>query len=127
MVDSSVVIQALTDSGSAFDQVADLLSHDRPAAPHLIDLEAANAIKGLERVGVLDRTTAEEMVRDVLLMPIRRYDHRLVLARCWQLRHNLSAYDASYVALSELLQVPLVTADAGLAAAPGIRCEVQLI
>ena len=118
---------ALTNSGNAFDQVASFLNGSRPAAPHLIDLEAANAIKRLERNGMLDPTTAEAMVRDASLMPIRRFDHRLLLGRCWQLRHNLSAYDASYVALSELLDAPLITADSALASAPGIRCEVHLL
>ena len=50
-----------------------------------------------------------------------------LIARCWELRHNVTAYDASYVALAEALGVPLLTADARLANAPGIRCEVELL
>lgn len=100
---------------------------NRVAAPHLIDLETANAAKGLERSGDADHATARGMIDALLLMTIERYDHRPFLDRIWELRHNLSVYDAAYVALAEHLDSPLVTADTRLAGAPGIRCSVELI
>jgi predicted nucleic acid-binding protein len=67
----------------------------------------------------LDRPTrAEEALADLATLPLERYSHRLVLARAWRLRANLTLYDAAYVALAELLDAPLVTCDAALARAP---------
>jgi len=60
-------------------------------------------------------------------VPLRRAPHRPLLDRCWELRENLSAYDAAYVALAELLDAVLLTADARLAKAPGPRCRVELL
>lgn len=66
-------------------------------------------------------------MRDLSMIRIERSPHLPLLARCWELRHNLTVYDASYVALAELLGAPLLTGDARLAAAPGIRCDVELL
>jgi predicted nucleic acid-binding protein len=59
-------------------------------------------------------------------MSISRYAHTAMLPRIWELRDNVSAYDASYIALAETLEAPLVTRDARLARAPGIRAEVEV-
>jgi len=64
---------------------------------------------------------------DLIDLPLRRASHRPLLRRCWQLRHNLTSYDACYVALAETLDVPLLTADGRLADAPGLRCAVELL
>ena len=66
-------------------------------------------------------------MRRLQRFPINRHAHDPLLARCWELRENVTPYDASYVALAEALRVPLLTADARLANAPGIRCEVELL
>ncbi|MBK5233365.1 MAG: type II toxin-antitoxin system VapC family toxin [Thermoleophilia bacterium] len=127
VVDASVLLFAVAYSGGIFDRATERLNEETSAAPHLIDLETTNALKRLERLKVLDPEAAQSAVADVFLMPVLRYDHRPLLARSWELRRNLSIYDASYVALAELLDAPLVTADSAFTKAPGIRCEVELL
>ncbi len=70
---------------------------------------------------------AATAVTDLAALSLDRMPHRPLLARCWELRDNLTPYDASYVALAERLGVTLVTADARLARAPGIRCDVEVL
>ncbi|MFN7942464.1 MAG: type II toxin-antitoxin system VapC family toxin [Thermoanaerobaculia bacterium] len=94
-------------------------------APELIDLEVGQVLRRYERTGVLGAARAEEALADFAALPLERYSHRLVLARAWQLRANLTLSDAAYVALAELLDAPLVTCDAALARAPhAARVEV---
>lgn len=64
---------------------------------------------------------------DLVALPLRRVSHRALLARCWELRDNLTVYDASYAALAEQLETILVTADSRLAGAPGLRCKIDLV
>jgi hypothetical protein len=64
---------------------------------------------------------------DLLAIPIRRASHRQLMGRCWELRQTVTVYDAAYIALAEALAVPLLTADARLSRAPGLRCEVDLL
>ena len=66
-------------------------------------------------------------VSDLAALPLRRMSHRLVLQRCWELRHTVTVYDAAYVALAEALAIPLLTADARLSRAAGLRCEIKLV
>ena len=97
------------------------------AAPHLVDLEVLHALRGLVHGRTSEprrRRCGDESLRR---LPLARHAHQPLIERCWELRHNLTIYDASYVALAEALGVPLLTADARLANAPGIRCEVELL
>jgi predicted nucleic acid-binding protein len=93
----------------------------------LIDLETTSVIRGQSRAGQLDARRAGLAITDLLELPLRRAPHRPLLARCWELRENLTIYDAAYVALAEVLDVVLLTADARLAKAPGPRCEIELL
>lgn len=127
MVDASALILALIDGGDPSDHAVRALSDTEAAAPHLIDLETASAAKRLSRMGELTPAAGQALIDDLFLMPIRRYDHRPFLDRIWDLRHNLSVYDASYVALAELLDAPLLTADAAIGETPGIGCPVEVI
>ena len=77
--------------------------------------------------GKLGLSQADQAILDLAGLPIERYPHVALLSRVWKLRHNLTPYDASYVALAEVLGAPLLTADARLAGAPGLRCEVELL
>lgn len=70
---------------------------------------------------------AELAIQDLLAMPLDRAAHQPLLARCWELRDNVTVYDAAYVALAEALGLPLVTADGRLARAPGPRCPIELL
>jgi predicted nucleic acid-binding protein len=66
-------------------------------------------------------------VDDLMALPLRRVSHRPLLTRCWELRDNLTPYDAAYVSLAEELNASLLTADRRLAAAPGLRCDVVVL
>jgi predicted nucleic acid-binding protein len=95
-------------------------------APHLLDLEVIQVLRRLVREGTVPGARADEVVQDLLDLRIARYPHFVLLPRIWQLRHNLSVYDAAYVVLAEKLGAPLVTRDGRLAAAPGHAAIIEL-
>ncbi len=95
-------------------------------APHLLDIEVAQVLRRLVREGALPARRAEEAVQDLLDLQLTRYPHFALLPRIWQLRHNLSAYDAAYVGLAEKLRASLITCDKRLAAAPGHGAIMEL-
>lgn len=99
----------------------------RFTAPALIFPETASALRKGELRGTLDAREARALFEAMLEVPIDIVDWRPTAARVWELRHAVTPYDASYVALAELLDVPLVTADRRLASAPGLRCEVIMV
>src|SRR5262245_38321853 len=92
------------------------------AAPEIIDLE----VMSVWRRTLIDERRAALALGDLRDLPLKRASHSALLSRCWELRHNLTPYDASYVALAEALDVPLLTADRRISRAPGIRCSVNL-
>jgi predicted nucleic acid-binding protein len=95
-------------------------------APHLLDLEVGQVLRRLVREAVISARRAEEAVQDLVDLRVTRYPHFVFLPRIWQLRHNLSAYDASYVVLAEELGATLVTRDARLASASGRAIAVEV-
>ena len=95
-------------------------------APHLLDLEVTQVLRRLLRQGVLSGRRADEAVRDLLDLRINRYPHLVFLSRIWQLSHNLSAYDASYIVLADQLGATLLTRDRRLAVAMGYAATVEL-
>lgn len=127
VVDASVVLSAVSDDSVHGDDVRARLRSDSLTAPHVLDLEVASGLRRIARRGELEPSRAALAVRDLPGLPITRVAHGGLLARAWSLRDNLTIYDAVYVALAELLDVPLVTSDARLAASPGIRCEVEVL
>ncbi|MDN5855662.1 MAG: type II toxin-antitoxin system VapC family toxin [Actinomycetia bacterium] len=108
------VIRRLSVSGAYF------------AAAHL-DVEVLSGIRLVARNDARMRAAVPTALRHLDGMPIRRMAIAPLLQRTWQLRHNVTPYDAAYVALAEGLSCPLVTCDAKLAGASGMRCEVELI
>jgi predicted nucleic acid-binding protein len=127
VVDASALAPALADDGADGDTARSRL-RDRPlVAPELIDLDTTSVIRRRLRSGHLDARRAELALADLVELPLRRVSHRPLLGRCWELRENLTVCDAAYVALAELLDAVLVTADARLAAAPGIRCRLDVL
>jgi predicted nucleic acid-binding protein len=96
-------------------------------APHLVDLEVTQALRRYVRAGHLSAVRALQALRDHLQLDLARYPHEPLLSRVWALRQNLTAYDAAYVALAEALRAPLLTLDASLAAAPGIKARVEIV
>lgn len=96
-------------------------------APELVDLEVASVLRTLERTKLLDRLTASRALVDLVAADVTRYAHASLLPRIWQLRGNLTAYDAAYVALAENLAAPLITCDRQLARAPGHQARIELV
>jgi predicted nucleic acid-binding protein len=127
VVDAGVVVPALADDGSDGDQARGRLRGEVLFAPELLDLEVLSVVRRLLSRGQLPVRRAELALTDLAALPVRRVPHRALLSRCWSLRDNLIPYDAAYVALAEQLDSTLVTADGRLAAAPGLRCEVELL
>ena len=126
VVDTSAVVGALTGRPPS-DAVIERLAADGDlAAPHLIDIEFLHALRRLVLGRQLSEDRAADARSDFADLAITRYEHTVVADRIWQLRHGLTAYDAAFVALAELLGVPLVTCDARLADAPGNRAVTEL-
>jgi predicted nucleic acid-binding protein len=95
-------------------------------APHLLDLELGQVLRRLVREGAISAHRAGQAIEDLLDLRVTRYPHFVLLPRIWQLRHNLSAYDAAYVALAEKLGARLVTRDGRLASASGHTAAIEL-
>jgi len=127
VVDASVLATALGDDGSDGDLARARLRDQQLAAPELIDLEVVSVLRRQLSGGGLDARRARLAIDDLLDLPIRRAPHVPLLLRCWDLRDNLTIYDAAYVALAEALRSPLLTADTRLARAPGLRCVVEVL
>lgn len=127
VVDASVLAVALGDDGADGDAARDRLRGEELAAPELVDLEVLSVLRRQLAGRKVDARRVRLAVDDLLELRIQRVPHRPLLRRCWELRANLSVYDAAYVALAETLSAPLLTADARLAKAPGIGCAVEVL
>lgn len=127
VVDASVLVTALIDDGSDGDVARARLRTETLTAPELLDLEVTSVLRRLHAAGDVTARRAEVALVDLADLPLRRVSHRPLLARCWELRDNVTPYDASYVALAEAMDCPLVTADRRLAAAAGPRCRFEVL
>ena len=94
--------------------------------PHVLDLEVTQVLRRYSHSHLLTDHRAAQAIEDFLDFPLIRYSHEPFLSRIWELRENFTAYDAVYVALAEVLNVPLVTCDARLASAPGHSADMIL-
>lgn len=127
VVDASVLVVALADDAAHGDRARDALRGSSLTAPGLVDLEVLSVLRRQLAAGRLDARRAQLALVDLTDLPLERAPHRPLLRRCWELRENLTPYDAAYVALAEALGAVLITADTRLAAAPGLRCEVSVL
>ena len=127
VVDASVLAVALADDGHDGDHARARLRGERLSAPELVDLEVTSVWRRQMREGAMDARRAALALADLTALPLRRAPHRALLARCWELRDNLTIYDASYVALAEALEVSLLTGDGRLARATGPRCRIEVL
>jgi predicted nucleic acid-binding protein len=96
-------------------------------APHLLDIEVTQVIRRYASKGEIGGERGREALSDLSDLPMRRYEHSFLLPRVWDLRNNLTAYDAVYVALAEALDAVLLTRDQRLAAAAGHHARVELV
>ncbi len=127
VADASAVIEALLGTSAGLVVAQQLFKTGESVhAPHLIDLEVAHAIRRYVAIGDIDEARGRAAISNMVDMQIRRYPHDVLLQRVWELRGNLSAYDAVYVALAETLDAPLLTRDRRLAdgARRFARCQL---
>ncbi len=122
--DASAIVALLLDSGPDGRWATSELSDADLLAPSLIRFEAANIVRRHELAGVVSADQAAQAHIDLLDLTIEQWPYDLLATRAWELRQNLSIYDASYVALAELVSIALVTLDKRIAGAPGLRCTV---
>lgn len=123
VVDASVAVLALLNDGAA--RVS--LATEHVAAPHLIDAELAHALRNRIRREQITEDQGRVALDRWTRLGLRRFAAVGMLGRIWELRENVTAYDATYVALAEALDCPLVTADGRLGRAPGPRCAITAV
>lgn len=124
VLDASALVALLLDAGPSGRWVSERV-HDRHlAAPELVLYETANVLRRRAAAGAVSQAEASLAHEDLRQLAIELWPYALSAERVWQLRANLTVYDASYVALAELLGADLLTLDARLARAPGPRCTV---
>ena len=125
VVDASAVVEVLLSGGVAL-RLRDRLHGESIHAPYLVEVETLQALRRSSRTLSLSEGDAAIARYELDAMPLALYPHRPLMERVWGLRHTLTAYDASYVALAELLPAPLVTCDARLAATTGHEATIEL-
>jgi predicted nucleic acid-binding protein len=127
VLDASATIDWLLQTPAGLRVEERIYTHnDTLHSVHLLDVECAQVLRRLVREGTLTSKRAEEAIEDLMALRITRYAPALLLNRIWRHRQNLSAYDATYVALAEELKAPLITRDQKLAAAPGHAAAVEV-
>jgi predicted nucleic acid-binding protein len=130
VLDASAAIEWLLQTPKAAAIEARLFAESaqrRWHAPHLLDVEVAQVLRKQVTKGAISDARGQEALQDFLDLPLIRYPHDFLLPRMWELRKNLTAYDAAYVALAEALGFPLVTCDANIAGAPGHSAQVEVV
>jgi len=128
VVDASVVVASLLSTGGAGARARERLRLDPDLhVPHLLDVEVTAALRRRVRLGQTDVEVATEVMADLADLAALRWDHEPLLRRIWELRENVTPYDAVYVVLAEMLDAPLVTSDARLSRAPGLNCRVEVL
>ena len=123
VIDASAALLGLLNDGEA----RSLLRDGSVVCPHLADSEVAHALRAQVRRGEVDVVDASRALDVWGRLGVERVGVRGLLGRIWELRDNLSSYDATYVAVAEALESPLLTADGRLARAPGPRCTITVL
>lgn len=128
VVDASALVLALSGKTDAASALRARLARTRRHAPHLIDAEVGNVLRRHERDARLSAEEALHAIRGARVLIDHRYPHAGPLGEAaWTWRHNLSFYDALYVALAVLLSFPLITGDVRLSRTPGLPCAIELV
>lgn len=126
VIDASALVELLLQ-GPPARRIEEAIGEDDPIAPDILNPEVLQSLRGLERGGVLTDARASQAARRLAESRIPRVPTRALLPAAWSLRHNLSAYDACYVALARALRCPLLTMDGPLARAPRLGVPVVVV
>ncbi len=128
VVETSALVEVLLRTPSATRIEARLFAPGETLhVPHLIDVECAQVMRRLAANENIGADRGHRALIDLADMPLRRYPHDILLPRVWELRHNLTAYDAVFVALAEILGATLITGDRRIATAAGHRAVAEVI
>ncbi len=128
VVDASALVELLLQTALGARVEARLFRHgDELHAPHLLDVEVAQCLRRLVRTREVTASRAEEALSDLEDLDLHRHAHVDLLRRAWNLRHNITAYDAMYIALAEALDAPLVTCDVPLSTTPGHAARIEAV
>lgn len=128
VVDASAILDILLQASVApLLRERLLVAGETLHAPCLLDVEVAHALRRHNLAGQLAPDRGVRALKTLADFPITRYPHEPLLSRIWQLRHNLTAYDAAYVSLAEALEAPLLTRDRAIASAAGHRAKIELV
>jgi predicted nucleic acid-binding protein len=128
VVDASIVLELLLRTDAA-GSIADRILRPKTTlfCPFLLDVEVVQVLRRYAIAGELSTERGREALDDLAALPLVRYPHEPFLRRVWELRHNVTAYDAIYLALAEALALPLITCDAKLASSAGHEAEIELV
>jgi predicted nucleic acid-binding protein len=128
ILDASAVVDLLVEPAAATGQLrASIRTASLVHAPHLMDAEVTSALRRQVLQGRIDQITARRAIRRLAAMRVKLWPHQPLLGRAFALRHQLSAYDAIYVAMAEATGATLVTRDERLARATGHRARVEVV
>ena len=123
VVDSSVVVAALVDSGRHGKWAEEILASGLLLAPELVRAEATNVFRRLERAKLITTPEANAAQGDLMQLDVEVFPFEPFADRIWELRYNVTSYDGWYVAIAEALKVPLATLDAPLSRSNGVTCK----
>jgi len=127
VADASAVLEVLLNTATGVAVGRHLFALGETVhVPHLLDLEVLQGIRKYVRTGSMSSLRAEHALQYYTSMSLRRYPHNALAPRIWALRHNWTAYDASYIALAEALSAPLITCDRAFAT-PGHQAKVLVM
>jgi predicted nucleic acid-binding protein len=128
VLDASAAVELLLETPCGSSLADRLARDDEPLhVPHLFDIEVLNAIRGLLLRETIDESSAEDALADLTDLAVHRWPHRPLLGRAWELRANVTLYDAVYLVLAEELGATLLTTDARLASIPGHQAAVEVV
>jgi predicted nucleic acid-binding protein len=123
VIDSSVLVAALVDSGPHGDWAEEVLAGRSLLAPELVRAEATNIFRRLERAKLIATPEANAAQDDLMQLDIELFPFEPFAGRIWELRHNVTSYDAWYVAIAEALELPLATLNVPLSKSSGVTCK----
>ena len=128
VLDASAVIEVLLQTEAGIALTGRLLAPDTSLhTPYLLDVEVAQVLRRFTLRGELEPNRARQALEDLADLPVERYPHEILLPRIWALRENLTAYDAAYVALAEVLGATLLTCDGRISRASGHSARVEVV